>query len=150
MTMGPLELVVLACPGPGLAGGVRGALDRAQRAGDVRIVDALLVVKDADGKVAATELSDVAELREVAEAYELGDRDTAGLIDTGNADEVGTLMPPDSTALALLVERRWARDVAEAPPAELTAQLGQLAQLREKNLLTQEEYEAAKSRLLRV
>lgn len=114
MPVGPLELFVLAFPGQGVAEGAPVALDRAHRAAGIRVLDALVVAKDGTGTTTAAELTDVAGLREVAAACGLPGLATAGMIDAEDADEVGMLLEPDTTALAMLVEHVWAREVAEA------------------------------------
>lgn len=93
---------------------MRSALDRVQEAGDVRVVDALVVSKDRDGAISAMELADVAELNQMAASYGLSAVDTDGLIAAEDAAEVGAFIDPDTTALALLIEHLWARDLAGA------------------------------------
>jgi uncharacterized membrane protein len=114
VALGPLELMVLTFPEPKLADGVRSAFERVERAGDVRIADALLVSKDEAGAVSSAELADVAELRAVSALYHLAERATAGLIDTEDVDEVGGQLDPNTTAVTLLVEHVWMRELSRA------------------------------------
>jgi len=114
VSIGPLELMVLTFPERRLADGIKSAFERVERAGDMRIADALVVSKNEKGEVSSAELADVAELRAVSAAYHLSERATAGLIDTEDVDEVGTQLDPDTTALTLLVEHVWVSELASA------------------------------------
>jgi uncharacterized membrane protein len=117
MSLGPLEFVVLAFPGEGLATGVQTALERVTKAGDLRVVDALVVTKHGDGAASAAEVADVDELRGVQATYGLSDLETVGLIATDDVDEVAALLEPGTTAVAMLVEHVWARQLAESVAA---------------------------------
>ena len=117
MSLGPLEFVVLAFPGEGMATGVQTALDRVNKAGDLRVVDALVVTKHGDGAISAAELADADELRSVQATYGLSDLETVGLISTDDVDEVSALLEPGTTAMAMLVEHVWTKDLAGAVAA---------------------------------
>ena len=131
MAPGPMELFLLAFPGTQSQPRVVAALDRAQTLSDVRVVDALIVTKSSDGAVDAAELSDVDELADLAASLGLdrsrgtrGERDLDGAsaldaeapagIDAEDAEEIGAAMEQDSTALALLIEHGWARELTDA------------------------------------
>jgi hypothetical protein len=111
--VGPLELLVLAFPGSVLPDRVGVALRTVEVSGDVRVVDAIAVGKDAGGVVTSHELGDIAVLADVATHYGLADMDTS-LIDAADVEEIGVLLTPGSTAVALLVEHAWARETAES------------------------------------
>jgi hypothetical protein len=113
MSLGPLEFVVLGFPGQGLASSVQAALERVTKAGDVRVVDALMVKKDPEGGTSAAELADVEELRAVEATYGLPTLETVGLIATDDVDEVAATLTPDTTVLVMLVEHLWAKDLAD-------------------------------------
>jgi hypothetical protein len=112
--LGPLELLLLDFPGQGLAIGVQTALDHVTKAGDLRVVDALMVTKDREGAARAAELTDIDELRAVEQTYDLPTLDTVGLITDDDVDEVSAIMEPDSTVMVMLVEHLWARELADA------------------------------------
>ena len=112
MSLSPLELVVLAFPTGGLARGLTATLDRLRGAGDVNIVDALVIRKGGDGLARGVELADAAELRALPATYVLADMDMLGLISGEDVDEVAAVLDPGATAVALLVEHCWAGDVA--------------------------------------
>jgi Family of unknown function (DUF6325) len=110
--LGPVDYVVVEFPAG--ASSFTGEMAKELRAlvdsGTIRVIDVLILTKDADGTVEATELSDVEDLGElqVLEA-ELGEL----LI----ADDFGNLaaaMDPGSTAGVLIWENLWAAPFASA------------------------------------
>jgi uncharacterized membrane protein len=117
MSLGPLEFLVLAFPGQGLAAGVQTALEHVTKAGDLRVVDALLVKKDRDGTTRSAELADVDELRSVQATYDVPTLETLGLIADADVAEVAAVMEPDTTVMAMLVEHLWAKDLADTMAA---------------------------------
>lgn len=109
MALGPLELMVLSFPANRLGEGVRATLDRLFVAGQMRIVDVLVIRTDAAGGACAVELSELACLR--------GDRTgmarlASGLITESDIDEVAGMVDKDTDALAVLLEHRWVQDLA--------------------------------------
>jgi uncharacterized membrane protein len=110
---GPLEFLVMAFPGEELSDRVANALRTVEVGGDVRIVDAIVVLKDATGDVRSVELTEVAALSGVAAEYGLADAPSC-LVDDEDVREVGEVLHPGSHAVALLVEHVWARETAEA------------------------------------
>jgi hypothetical protein len=79
-------------------------------AGTIRVIDVLIITKDADGVIDAMELEDVAELGDLQ-------RVEAALAELLAADDVAHLaaaMDPGSTAGVLVVENRWAAPFASA------------------------------------
>ena len=114
--IGPLEFLVIAFPGEELSDLAAHALRAVEVGGDVRIVDALVIVKQGDGAVRCEELGDVAALAAVAAEYGLHDV-PLNLVDAEDVEEVGAVLAPSSHAFALLVEHVWARETAEAAQA---------------------------------
>ena len=78
--------------------------------GTIRVIDLLILTKDATGAVEATELSDLAELGElqVLEA-ELGE-----LLAADDVEHLAAAMEPGSTAGVLIWESLWAAPFASA------------------------------------
>jgi uncharacterized membrane protein len=110
--VGPLEFLVVAFPGEELPDRVASVLRAVEVGGDVRIVDALAVVKDRDGRVRGAELADVPALAGLATEYDVADRG-GGLIAAADVDEVGQALGAGTVALALLIEHAWAREADE-------------------------------------
>jgi len=111
MELGPVDIVVLAFPDQ-VDEATLVALDAVEARNDIRLIDLLVVAKDAGGRVSRTEAADVESLQDVA-ATMLA-RGAAGLIGIEDVHELGELLDPGWSALALLVEHVWARELAEA------------------------------------
>ncbi|MFC3742650.1 DUF6325 family protein [Paractinoplanes deccanensis] len=109
MALGPLELMVLSFPAEDLNDGVRATLDRLARAGQMRIVDALVVRSDPAGGTCAVELSDLPGIR--GDPTALAALST-GLIPEADLHDVALLTDDATDVLAVLLEHRWIGDLA--------------------------------------
>jgi len=78
--------------------------------GTIRVIDALILTKDADGTVEATELSDIGELGELQEI----EAELAELLAADDVDHLAAAMEPGSTAGVLIWENLWAAPFAAA------------------------------------
>lgn len=107
---GPLEFLVLGFPGAGLPAGAGSALERIHEAGDVRVIEAILIVKSDAGVVRDEEVTDVVGLATTTNDDPPSDAGTT-LIDEESVADVGKVMDNDSTALALVLEHRHTHDV---------------------------------------
>ena len=131
MAIGPVQLIALGFPQPNLQGEIIAELERLRDSDTIRVIDALAVYKDADGGVAAAQLSNLSD----EEASELGSK-VGALVGLGFAGEEGAVagaqagadaavagtdvfseqdawnvleaIPPGSAAALLLVEHHWA------------------------------------------
>src|SRR3954468_588267 len=120
MAFGPVQLLVLGFDGPDLQPEVLAELDRVGESDAVRVIDLLVIHKDADGVVERLQASESARgAGGVVEALiGLGGADTAeseGAATDGapllTDDEFWSLdeaIPNDSAAVLVLVEHRWA------------------------------------------
>ena len=113
MTLGPVQLLVVAFDRPDFDGSVLAELERLRESDVVRVIDLLVVDKDADGVVtrfeAATDGATGAVVAALIGLDTPRDRanDAAGPPD----DEFWSLdeaIPYDSAAAIALVEHRWA------------------------------------------
>ena len=137
MAIGPVQLLVLGFARPDFQGEVIGELERLRENDTVRVIDALAVVKDADGNVDAMRLSNLT----ADEAVELGSK-VGALIGLGIEGEQGLEagaeagaeaaadgvevfsdeeawdvledIPNDSAAALLLIEHHWAVPLRDA------------------------------------
>jgi hypothetical protein len=110
---GPLEILVVGFGGQGLPDGVGDAVQRIQDSGDVRVVEAFLITKTATGAVRSEEATDLIGLADVlGEAPD--SRHGSFWMDQDSLTEVAGSMERDSTALALVLVHRTARDVVTA------------------------------------
>ncbi|WP_328467652.1 DUF6325 family protein [Actinoplanes sp. NBC_00393] len=110
MAFGPLELMVLSFPADRFDTGVRTTLDRLTAAWEMRVVDVLVVRTDAAGTASAVELSELPGLRD--DRVWLA-RLASGLITESDVTEVGAQIGDRRDALAVLLEHRWVRDLAD-------------------------------------
>lgn len=121
-TLGPLEVVVLTLPGAENQGELLAILERVEAKSDVRVVDVAMVRRFADGSVDAIELADLPEQARTPQRQAYA---ASHLLNEEDLAELAVLVQDlDSSAMALVVERTWERDIAEAVRAaggELTA-----------------------------
>ena len=111
-TLGPVDYVVVEFPAgaSNFTGEMAAELVALVEAGTIRVIDALILVKDEDGSVDAMELSDVDDLGPLREIE-------AQLAELLAADDVANLaaaMEPGSTAGVLIWENLWAAPFASA------------------------------------
>ncbi|NJC72162.1 hypothetical protein HC031_20930 [Planosporangium thailandense] len=106
--IGPLEFLVFAFPGEELPDRIAAVLYAVERGGDVRVVDALAVAKDRDGRVRSAELVDVPAVAGLGVERGFAEPGVC-LIDAADVDEVGQALDAGTVALAVLVEHAWAR-----------------------------------------
>jgi hypothetical protein len=110
--LGPVDYVVVEFPAgaSNFTGEMAAELRALVDAGTIRVIDVLILTKDVDGTVEATEFSDVGDLGElqVLEA-ELGE-----LLSADDVDNLAAAMDPGSTAGVLIWENLWAAPFASA------------------------------------
>lgn len=136
MELGPVQLLVIGFDHPDFRGEIVGELGRLSDAGLVRVLDALVVSKDADGNLTKLEISDLS----LEQAEELG-ATVGALIGLGAAGEDGAVVgaelgaaagadghvlddveafdvldeiAPDTTAAVVLIEHRWSIGLRDA------------------------------------
>jgi len=110
--LGPVDYVVVEFPAG--ASSFTGEMAKELRAlsdsGTIRVIDVLILTKDADGNVEAAELSDIAELGDL-QAIET---QLAELLAADDVVHLAAAMEPGSTAGVLIWENRWAAPFASA------------------------------------
>jgi uncharacterized membrane protein len=137
MTIGPVQLIALGFDKPDFQGEIVDELERLRGSDTVRVIDALVVYKDADGEVAALKGSQLSK----PEAEEFG-AVVGGLLGLGAAGEEGMVagmvagaetasdgvdvfseeeawdvlaeIPNDAAAALILLEHRWAIGLRDA------------------------------------
>jgi uncharacterized protein DUF6325 len=106
--LGPVDYLVVEFPADKanfsgeIAAELRSLVDREL----VRVLDLLLLRKDADGSVEAAELNEAQE-SEVGELLAL-ESDLAMLLAEDDVESIGTALEPGSYAAVLVYENRWA------------------------------------------
>jgi uncharacterized membrane protein len=111
MTAGPFELIVLGFEGDHFKGEIARAIQEAEAAGSVRVVDLVFVLKSTDGRVSAMEIEDA---QPFAPEFEDLERDVRGLLTEEDAITIAELLPPNTAALAAVIEHTWASKISEA------------------------------------
>jgi hypothetical protein len=110
--IGPVDYMIVAFPGNEFRGEIAPALAKLVEAGTIRIIDLAFVGKDADGEVAAFELSDLDP--EVREGLENLGAEVSGLLNEDDLMATAEELEPNSSAALLVWENVWARETAQA------------------------------------
>jgi hypothetical protein len=110
--LGPVDYVVVEFPAgaSNFTGEMVAELRALVDAGTIRVIDVLILTKDADGTVDAMELSDVDELGEL----ESIEAELAELLAAEDVEHLAAAMEPGSTAGVLIWENLWAAPFASA------------------------------------
>jgi hypothetical protein len=110
--LGPVDYVVVEFPAgaSNFTGEMAAELLALVDAGTIRVIDVLILTKNEDGTVDATELSDVAELG----ALEAVEAELADLLAAEDVEHLAAAMEPGSTAGVLIWENLWAARFASA------------------------------------
>jgi hypothetical protein len=103
---GPVDVVVVASAQPRFHGAVFQELERQAASGTIRVLDAMILYKEEDGRCWSLDLEDL----EPEDAAKVGfiDTGTRGLFDSEDADTLYEGMVPGSALLALAIEHTWA------------------------------------------
>jgi hypothetical protein len=109
---GPVDVIVLAAGEPRLDGGVFAELERQAASGTIRVLDAMILLKDDQGGVARLDLEDLpADLSAAVGFIKTG---TRGLFDSEDAETLIEGMVPGSAVVALAIEHTWALALVNA------------------------------------
>jgi hypothetical protein len=103
---GPVDVLVLAAGEPRFDGSVLAELKRQAATGTIRVLDAMILLKDEQGGRAALDLEDLPP----DQRAELGfiETGTHGLFDSEDAETLYEGMVPGSAVVALAIEHAWA------------------------------------------
>jgi hypothetical protein len=112
MSIGPVEYIAIAFPGNKFSGKIIPAIQELQDSGTIRVLDLVIIGKDAAGNVAAIELSEASPEEQAALAV-LG---IAGknLLGEEDIEDIGSALDPDSTAGLMIWENVWAARFAQS------------------------------------
>jgi len=110
--LGPVDVVVLAAGEPRFDGAVFAELKRQAGYGTIRVLDAMILLKDEQGVGASLDLEDLPEEQRAAVGFiETG---TRGLFDSEDAETLFEGMVPGSAVVALAIEHTWALALVNA------------------------------------
>jgi hypothetical protein len=109
---GPVDYVIVEFPAgkSNFTGEMAAELVRLVEAGTIRVIDVLILTKNADGTVDAMELEDVADLGPLREL----EAELAELLAEDDVENLAAAMDPGSTAGVLIWENLWAAPFASA------------------------------------
>ena len=110
MSIGPVEYIAIAFPGNKFSGEIVPAIKELQDAGTIRVLDLVIITKDADGHVTAIELSE-ASAEEQATLAALGVQ-SRNLLGQEDVEDIGEALDPNSTAGLMIWENVWAERFA--------------------------------------
>lgn len=110
--LGPVDFVIVEFPADAsnFTGEIAKELLALVDAGTIRVIDVLIITKDADGNLDATELSDLEDLGEL----EVLEAQLAELLAEEDVAHLAAAMDPGSTAGVLIYENLWAAPFASA------------------------------------
>jgi hypothetical protein len=110
--LGPVDYVVVEFPAgaSNFTGEMATELRALVDSKTIRVIDVLILTKDTDGSVEATELSDAGELGELATI----EAELAELLAADDVINLAAAMDPGSTAGVLIWENLWAAPFASA------------------------------------
>ena len=112
MALGPIEMLVVKFPGNQFTGEIMPALMEVIDQGIVRVIDLVLVKKDAEGRVTLFELSDLEP--DVFGIFSPLVTDVTPLLNEDDAFGLATSLENNSSAGLLLFENVWATRFADA------------------------------------
>ncbi|MCB0896567.1 MAG: DUF1269 domain-containing protein [Nocardioidaceae bacterium] len=110
--LGPVDYLVIEFPAgaQNFTGEMAGELARLAETGTIRVLDLLVLAKDADGTVEAAEIDDLDALDELRAL----ETEVAEILAAEDVDHLAAAMEPGSVAGVLVYENRWAAPFASA------------------------------------
>ena len=104
--VGPAEMMLIGFPGNRFDGSILPALQELVEAGTVRVIDLVVVRKDADGEVSAAEVTELDG--DDATPFDDVDGEVGELFTDEDLAMAGEQLDPDSSAVLVLWEDTWA------------------------------------------
>ena len=112
MTLGPLEYTVIGFEGNNFDGSIADELSRVVDSGVISVVDLVFVGKGEDGNLRIVELDNKEDPRFAGFAPML--QGLTGLLTEEDIQEIGGQLEPNTSALVIMFEHRWAVRLKEA------------------------------------
>jgi Family of unknown function (DUF6325) len=112
MTLGPIDFLAVEFPGNKFKGEVLTALLDLVRAGTIRIIDLVAIVKDQEGNVSVRELKELNPHDiHILDPLKV---EVNSMITRNDIDSIGAGLANNSTAGLLLIENLWALKTMQA------------------------------------
>ncbi|HZO61010.1 MAG TPA: DUF6325 family protein [Solirubrobacterales bacterium] len=140
--MGPVDYVLIEFPDGQPKGEAAPLLLDLVERGVIRILDLMFLSKDADGNTTAMEIADIDG--DGAPDFMVFEGASSGLLSDEDREEAGNTMEPDTAALLIVFENRWAAPFAKAM-REAGGQLVAFGRIPVQALLASLEHAEAKS-----
>ena len=112
MTLGPLEYTVIGFRKGTFDGSIAREIGKVVDQNIIRIVDIVLIDRDAEGNSAIIEID--ASEDPAFESFAPILENRMGLFTPDDVETIAETLPPETSALAILFEHRWAEDVKDA------------------------------------
>ena len=109
---GPVDVIVVAGGIPRFDGSVFNEIERLAKAGTIRVLDAMILVKNEEGSTWRVQLSELPEEDRNTVGF-IGD-ETRGLFDLEDETTLAEGMVPGSAIFAMALEHVWAIDLVNA------------------------------------
>ena len=112
MAVGPVSVLAIQFSENNFRGEILAALYELVKSGTVKIIDAVVVAKDAAGTVTAQEVDQLAPA--VVAIFNPLDAEVTGLLSYSDIEEIGAMLENNSSAGVLALEHIWADKLAQA------------------------------------
>ena len=112
MDLGPLEYMVIGCPGNQFMSEIVPELNAIQEKGLIQVVDLLFIRKAADNTVTALEVSDLDDNERAA--FGPMQESLLGLITPDDVLTLSNTLPVDTSAAIVLLEHLWLNSLENA------------------------------------
>ena len=104
MPLGPVDVYVIRLPGNQFSGEIVPAVLEQVENGNIRVLDVLFVMKDAEGELAVLEIED---LDANGAAFVELDIISPGALNEEDAEEIADSIPANTSALVIAYENTW-------------------------------------------
>jgi hypothetical protein len=112
MSVGPVEYIAIAFPGNKFSGEIIPAIKALQDSGTIKVLDLVIITKDADGNAAAVELSEAGP--ETQATFAALGIESKNLLGEEDFEDIGAALDPNSTAALMIWENVWAAEFAKS------------------------------------
>lgn len=112
MKYGPTSVLVIESQGGEYKGEILAALVELVNAGTVRVIDALGVIKDENGKVTTLEVSQMGDRG--VHVFDPLNAEITGLLSNTDIQDIAELLDNNSASALMVLEHVWANKLGEA------------------------------------
>jgi hypothetical protein len=113
--VGPVDYIVVGFDGNNFDGSIVTALTEAVSKGIIRVVDLLFIIKDHEGTVVEGELEDqLDDTKFWMSSIRYSEHEGTPLIAEQDIFQLGEQMPLSSSAMVLVIEHLWAKNIKRA------------------------------------